>query len=72
MQRGLLEWDCDGARQACDTLHLTNELGTHTWGSSVWVSRCLLWDTHSFHLSEPEGLLGCPADFKSGISRRSG
>ena len=32
LERGLLECDCDGARQACDTLHWTNELGTHTWG----------------------------------------
>ncbi len=30
LKYGLLECDCDGARQACDTLHLTNELGTHT------------------------------------------
>ena len=48
VERGLLEWYLDGARQAWYPSFDT-ELGTQAWGSSVWVSRSKLWDSQSFH-----------------------
>ncbi len=45
---------------------LDKTLGAHAWGLSAWVDRQRPWDIQSKPLDEPVGLLGHPADLKSG------